>query len=200
MSRERPGPEGPPPPAGAPVVAPRRSASILLLRGGQDALEVLLVRRTLEARFMAGFWVFPGGAVDEDDDGARAAAVRELTEEADVRGVDPAALRPFSRWVTPERSRMRFDALFFLAPAPEQAAPRVDGVECIGWNWLAPAAALAAYDDGALQLALPTWTLLRDLTAFPSAAAALAHDHGDPAAILPRLVGDRIVLPGEPGY
>ena len=37
---------------------------MILLRGGADALEVLLVRRTPKARFMGGVWVFPGGAVD----------------------------------------------------------------------------------------------------------------------------------------
>ena len=37
---------------------------MILLRGGRETLEVLLVRRTPEARFMGGVWVFPGGAVD----------------------------------------------------------------------------------------------------------------------------------------
>ena len=43
---------------------------------------------------MGGAWVFPGGAVDaaegEGDAAHRAAAVRELAEEAAVEGVDPA--------------------------------------------------------------------------------------------------------------
>ncbi|HEY2537663.1 MAG TPA: NUDIX hydrolase, partial [Solirubrobacteraceae bacterium] len=43
---------------------PRRAATVILLRGGTDALEVLLVRRTPAAKFMGGVWVFPGGAVD----------------------------------------------------------------------------------------------------------------------------------------
>ena len=37
---------------------------MILLRGGADALEVLLVQRNPAARFMGGAWVFPGGAVD----------------------------------------------------------------------------------------------------------------------------------------
>ena len=61
---------------------------MLLLRGGTDALEVLLVQRNPQARFMGGVWVFPGGAVDagegEGDAAHRVAAVRELQEEAGI--------------------------------------------------------------------------------------------------------------------
>src|SRR5690349_6888362 len=46
-------------------VRPRQAASVIVLRGGEETLEVLLVRRTPEARFMGGVWVFPGGAVDD---------------------------------------------------------------------------------------------------------------------------------------
>src|ERR671914_2304696 len=43
---------------------PRQAASVIVLRGGGDGLEVLLLRRNPDARFMGGVWVFPGGAVD----------------------------------------------------------------------------------------------------------------------------------------
>src|ERR1700728_4619433 len=63
----------------------RLAATVILLRGGADRLEVLLAKRTPAARFMGGAWVFPGGSVSaEDGEGAaalRAAAVRELAEE-----------------------------------------------------------------------------------------------------------------------
>ena len=87
------GDEGPAeaPNLGEPAV-PRPSASVVLLRRGgkhQDrALEVLLLKRTEEARFMPGVWVFPGGGVDpadgEGEAGHRACAVRELAEEAGI--------------------------------------------------------------------------------------------------------------------
>jgi len=79
MSRRRPGPEGEPPVEGK-VVTPRPSASLLLLRGGDAALEVLLVRRTPKARFMGGFWVFPGGAVEPGD----LAGADEASDRLDV--------------------------------------------------------------------------------------------------------------------
>ena len=56
--------------------------------------------RNPESRFMGGAWVFPGGAVDREDgagDAAlRAAAVRELAEEAGV-GLRPSELVAFSQ-------------------------------------------------------------------------------------------------------
>ena len=64
--------------------APRQAATVILLRGGAEALEVLLVRRTPKARFMGGVWVFPGGAVD---------ARRGRRRRGPPRGGDPRAAR-----------------------------------------------------------------------------------------------------------
>src|SRR5919199_158236 len=99
---------------GAEPVRPRQAATVIVLRGGADALEVLLVRRNPQQRFMGGAWVFPGGAVARDESGEgdaahRAAALRELGEEARIHLDDPGALIPFSRWITPAQVRIRFD-------------------------------------------------------------------------------------------
>jgi 8-oxo-dGTP pyrophosphatase MutT (NUDIX family) len=207
MSGRRPGPVGEPPVEGK-IVTPRPSASLLLLRGGGAALEVLLVQRTPKARFMGGFWVFPGGAVEAgdraaaDDEGAhRAAAVRELAEEAAIEGVDPASLVGFSRWVTPATSGIRFDTRFYLGAAPDGAQPRVDGEECVDVGWFAPGAALAAYDRGELPLVLPTLKHFEAILEFDSAAELMAASQGrDLEPIRPQVIDGRIVLPGEPGY
>jgi 8-oxo-dGTP pyrophosphatase MutT (NUDIX family) len=207
MSGRRPGPVGEPPVEGK-IVTPRPSASLLLLRGGDAALEVLLVQRTPKARFMGGFWVFPGGAVEPgdragaDEDGAhRAAAVRELAEEAAIEGVDPASLVGFSRWVTPATSGIRFDTRFYLGAAPDGAQPRVDGEECVDVGWFAPGAALAAYDRGDLPLVLPTLKHFEAILEFDSAAELMAASQGrDLEPIRPQVIDGRIVLPGEPGY
>ena len=155
---------------------------------------------------MGGFWVFPGGAVDAGED-HRAAAVRELAEEASIADVEPGALVPYSRWITPERIATRFDTYFFVVAAPDGAAPRVDGAECVDLRWIAPAAALAAYERDELALVLPTLTHLREIAPFATVAALLAHARApgrEIRPILPRVVidGDErlILLPGEPGY
>lgn len=191
-------------------VAPaRQAASIILLRGGEDALELLLVRRTPEARFMGGVWVFPGGAVDAhegDGDAAhRAAAVRELEEEASVSNVDPATVVKFSRWITPPEVNVRFDTHFFLAPLPDGEVPQIDGEECVDLGWYTPAAALEAHQAGEILLVFPTIKHLEQLGAFGSSDEVLAYAAGrEVLPVEPRVVvtGEtaRVLLPGEPGY
>jgi 8-oxo-dGTP pyrophosphatase MutT (NUDIX family) len=185
---------------------PRQSASLILLRDADRGLELLLVRRNPAQRFMGGFWVFPGGAVDAGED-HRTAAVRELAEEAGVTNVEPEALVEYSRWITPERIAIRFDTRFFLTRAPAGAQPRVDGEECVDVRWIRPRRALEAYAREELPLVFPTLRHLEELAAFATVDALLEHARGrDIVAVLPRVVvgsgGEepRVVLPGEPGY
>lgn len=97
-----------------PPVEPRPAATVVLARpsagSAAHGLEVLLLRRPVEARFAAGAYVFPGGVIDPADrdpgladlfgaprrEGAEetaalAAGVRELFEET---GILPADRRP----------------------------------------------------------------------------------------------------------
>jgi 8-oxo-dGTP pyrophosphatase MutT (NUDIX family) len=179
---------------------PRKAATVIVLRGGAVRLEVLLVRRNPAARFMGGAWVFPGGAVDGEED-HRVAAVRELTEEAGIMLPDPGELLPFSRWITPPQVNIRFDTLFFLVAAPEGAVPRPDGGETVDARWYAPQAAL----DAGIELVFPTIKTLEALARFRSAAEVLAWAEGrevepiEPMVIVEGEVA-RVVLPGEPGY
>jgi 8-oxo-dGTP pyrophosphatase MutT (NUDIX family) len=183
---------------------PRQSASLILARDGERGVELLLVRRNPAARFMGGFWVFPGGAADAGED-HRATAVRELAEEAGVTNVEPEALVAYSRWITPELIAIRFDTRFFVARAPAGVRPRVDGEECVDLRWTTPRAALDAYARDELAFVLPTLRHLEELSAFATVDALLEHAGGrEIVAILPRVVLDgderRVLLPGEPGY
>src|SRR5271155_3431806 len=192
---ERPGPGeayNPGPPARA-----RQAASVILLRGAAEALELLLVRRTPQARFMGGVWVFPGGAVDAeegDGDGAhRAAALRELHEEAGIVIAEAEALVKFSRWITPAEVQIRFDTHFFLAALPAGQEPRIDGEECVDLGWFTPSAALAAYRDGEIELVFPTIKHLEQLNDFSSVQDLLGYARG--REVLP--VQPRVILEGE---
>jgi 8-oxo-dGTP pyrophosphatase MutT (NUDIX family) len=183
---------------------PRQAATVIVLRGGAETLEVLLVRRNPAARFMGGAWVFPGGAVDGGED-HRVAGVREVAEEAGVELPDPGALVPFSRWITPAQVRIRFDTVFFLASAPAGAEPRPDGGETVAVRWYGPQAALDAYGREEIELVFPTIKTLEQLTGFASAAELLAWADGrEVEPIEPQVVIEgevaRVVLPGEPRY
>jgi 8-oxo-dGTP pyrophosphatase MutT (NUDIX family) len=183
---------------------PREAATVIVLRGGAEALEVLLVKRNPEQRFMGGAWVFPGGAVDAGED-PRVAGVREVEEEAGVVIPDPAALVEFSRWITPKQVKIRFDTRFFLAPAPDGAEPRPDGAETVDHGWFTPQGALEAYGREEISLVFPTIKTLEQLAPFESAAALLEWARGrEVVAIEPQVVVEgevaRVVLPGEPSY
>ena len=182
---------------------PRDACTVILLRGGADALEVLLVQRNPQARLMGGAWVFPGGAVEPGESDTQAAA-RELREEASV-DADPAALVAFSRWITPAEVKIRFDTRFYVTALPDGAAPAIDGAECVDLRWLAPDDALGAHRAGELLLVFPTIKHLEQLALFDSADAVLAHaQRSAVVAVQPRMVvtGEtaRILLPGDPGF
>jgi 8-oxo-dGTP pyrophosphatase MutT (NUDIX family) len=182
---------------------------ILLRRGGKHAergLQVLLVRRNPEARFMPGVWVFPGGAVDRDDgDGEeahRAAGVRELAEEAGIE-IDPAELVAYSRWITPRVVPIRFDTRFYLALAPAHSPPKPDGAETVDAGWFGPRDALDQHHAGELPLVFPTIKHLESLVGYGNAAEALeAARRREVRPVEPEVVGEggerRIVLPDEP--
>jgi 8-oxo-dGTP pyrophosphatase MutT (NUDIX family) len=170
---------------------------------------VLLLKRTEEAKFMPGVWVFPGGAVDPEDGpdevGYRACAVRELFEEAGIELAGDEELVLFSRWITPEVVSRRFDAWFFLALAPAHTPPKPDGVETTEAGWFKPRAALDAQAAGELALAFPTVKQLESLLPFANADETIeAHRGGEVEPILPKVIGTpdehRVVLPGDPDY
>jgi 8-oxo-dGTP pyrophosphatase MutT (NUDIX family) len=188
---------------------PRPAATVILLRrGGKHAergLEILLVQRNPEARFMPGVWVFPGGAVDTADgegEGAhRAAAVRELAEEAGIE-VPADELVAYSRWITPKVAPIRFDTRFYVALAPAHSPPRPDGSETVDAGWFGPQDALEMHQAGELPLVFPTIKHLESLIGFANAAEALEAARSRVVTpVEPRVEGEgeerRIVLPDE---
>ena len=199
-------PTSPDTPAAA--VTPRPAATTLIVRDGDAGLEVLMVRRSLQASFMPGAYVFPGGAVDAADGSAAHQAVcDEPAEQLARRGgwaalrarlhageslaaLAPAAggplatsvLQPWSHWVTPVGLPKRFDTLFFVARAPAGQVPEVDAGETTTLAWVNPAAALADHAGGGFPMEFATVSTVQSLRPFASAAALLAH-----AAALPSL-------------
>jgi 8-oxo-dGTP pyrophosphatase MutT (NUDIX family) len=187
------------------VTEARLAASVIVLRDSPDGPEVLLVQRNPEQRFMGGAWVFPGGAVHDEDGSPAEAGRRELEEEAGLPLPDSGGFVPFSRWITPEEAKIRFDTFFFVTEAPADADPRCDGEECVDLRWMRPADALEAYRGDRLSLVFPTIKHLEQLAEFDSVEHALETARGrDVQPVMPRILVEQetaqIVLPGEPGY
>jgi 8-oxo-dGTP pyrophosphatase MutT (NUDIX family) len=72
----------------------RASAVLVLFADSDDPADashpdLLFIQRSADLRLHAGQPAFPGGAIDADDDGPIAAALREAAEEV---GVDPAGV------------------------------------------------------------------------------------------------------------
>lgn len=157
------------------------AATVVLVRDTVDGLETLMLRRNARGAF-GGMWVFPGGRVDpedgEGDEGARNAAVRETLEEAGLV-IDRDALVPFAHWTPPPVAPKRFATWFFLAPAPSGVVA-VDGQEIHEHIWVAPSDAMRLRDEGAIDLAPPTFVTLHKLARSHDVAAALADAAGGP--------------------
>lgn len=91
---------------GAGTVTPRPAATVVVATPVSSGFEILLLRRPHDARFGAGVWAFPGGAIDDDDtramwahrlpgvgEGAACvAALRELFEETGLLAARPSGL------------------------------------------------------------------------------------------------------------
>lgn len=186
---------------------PIDAATVILLRQSDIApIEVLLLCRGNSKTVMNNAWVFPGGKKDPAD-AARspqiihslkgapeillnepeldsreaaslyAAACRETEEETGVR-IEPTALLPWSRWITPNSPAMmkkRFDARFFIAQMPESQTATHDGVEATDSMWLAPHRALRRYVDEEITLAPPQIMSLAALARFNSIEDCMGH-------------------------
>ena len=143
----------------------RPAATVILTRLAERSpcgLEVLLLRRSDVGAF-AGMWVFPGGRVDDADEGpdaysrAMSAAVREAHEEVSAR-VDRGTLAPWSHWTPPMSAPARFTTWFFVA-AHDDGDITIDNHEIVDYRWMAPDRALAAE----LPMAPPTIVTLHEL-------------------------------------
>jgi 8-oxo-dGTP pyrophosphatase MutT (NUDIX family) len=78
------------------VVPVRDAATVMVVREGHPGVEVVLLRRHLSASFVAGAWVFPGGAVDPSDGELRVTNVVVGLNDHDasqVLGLDHGGLR-----------------------------------------------------------------------------------------------------------
>jgi len=183
------------------------AATVVVVREGRDAPELLLLRRNSKLAFHGGAWVFPGGRVDVHEGvgepAARRAAVREAREEAGLE-LDPASLVQLSHWTTPEGQPRRFATWFFIAQLGRDEV-RVDGGEIHEHRWFTAAAALVAQSSQEIDLPPPTFVTLATLREHRSPVDAIAAAAArEPFVYLPRLTkvagGLGSLYPGDAGW
>lgn len=140
-------------------MTPRPSSTVLLVRDG-DPWELLMVQRPGGADFAPGAFVFPGGAVQEDDrsfpDELRAAAVREVFEEAGVL-LAPGAREPDRKWV--ERLMQRGSS-FGEALSRAGLEPDFDALVLFA-RWVTPALLRRRFDARFYLARMPTGQSVR---------------------------------------
>ena len=140
----------------------RPAATVVVVRENDGQLEVLLLKRSDIGAF-AGMWVFPGGRVDDSDDGvdelsqSRSAAVREAHEEVGLT-VHTDQLITVAHWTPPLNAPKRFTTWFFLALWNGDEV-RIDRHEIVDSRWMSGAEALRVK----LPMAPPTYVTVSTL-------------------------------------
>jgi ribonuclease/clavin/mitogillin len=181
----------------------RKAASVIAVREGAAAPEVLVLERSAASRFLPGYVVFPGGAADDEDvelavrwfgsadESARACAVRELAEETglvltsdgivdggdlgslDGRAPAAAQLGELARWIAPAEVPVRFDARYFAVEAGPGLEPIPDGTEVVAGWWVSPRELLRQWEGGSRRLYWPTWFTMQALARAQTPAEVL---------------------------
>jgi len=171
--------------------------------------------------------------VGADDMAARIAAIRETLEEAGVAvGVSvtagaipelrralyagepmgallpdlrPGDLVPFARWLPNMVTHRIFDTRFYLARAPEDCVPVVDGNENVRAFWMSAAEVLAEADAGRASVIFPTRRNLERLARYRSYADAVADALAHPVRTITPWIEERgdgrhLCIPDDLGY
>ncbi|WP_328977559.1 NUDIX hydrolase [Streptomyces canus] len=144
------------------------------------------------------------GAEWEADRAALVARDLSFAEFLERRGLVLRSdlLGAWTRWITPEFEPRRYDTWFFVAALPEGQRTRNASTEADRTVWIRPQDAADGYDKVELLMMPPTIATLRQLTAYGTAADALAAATDrdlTPVLAQARLVDGEIVL-SWPGH
>ncbi|NQE47284.1 MBL fold metallo-hydrolase [Herbaspirillum rubrisubalbicans] len=154
--------------AGGAPVRPRPAATVVMVRDGAQGIEVFLVQRTRQARFMGGMYVFPGGALDPADGGPDYAAFASGLDDARASamlGIDRGGL---AYWIAALRECFE-ESGFLFANEADGTPVRIED-----------AAARACYADARERMAAGTLDLVglcraRQLTLMPERLLYFSH-------------------------
>ncbi|MEU3755075.1 NUDIX hydrolase [Streptomyces olivoreticuli] len=118
-------------------VAPRRAATVLLLRDGADGPAVHMLRRRASMAFAGGAYAYPGGSVDPRDEREVPWAGPSRTEWAHRLGVDAAGAQAIV--CAAVRETFEEAGVLLAGPAPDTVV-----ADTTGADWEADRAALVS--------------------------------------------------------
>lgn len=192
---------------------PRPASTVVLLRESDQGPETLLLKRNKALMFAGGLWVFPGGALEEQDlesaqgdtvAASRIAAAREACEESGLRP-HPDDMVLVSHWTTPEAEPKRFSTWIYAAPVKGPEEVVIDGGEIHDHLWINIRQALARHERGELPMLPPTLVTLLGLASYDSVAELVAEERDSPVPeVLPVFNAEEgrviVMFPGDAGY
>ena len=108
----------------------------------------------------------------------------------------------WAHWITPEGQPKRYDTRFFIARAPEGQTAAHDDWELTHSAWVTPGEAINRAIDREWMIIFPTMKNLQQLERLKTADAAVSWAQGDHErpAMQPRILGEKVLLPGDEGY
>lgn len=192
---------------------PRPASTVVLLRESAQGPETLLLKRNKALMFAGGLWVFPGGALEEQDlavaqgdtlAASRVAAAREAEEESGLQA-EPKDMVLVSHWTTPEAEPRRFSTWIYAAPVSGEGDVVIDGGEIHDHLWINVRGALAQHSRGELPMLPPTVVTLLNLASYDSVAELVAEERDSSVPeVLPVFTNEAgvvtVMFPGDAGY
>jgi 8-oxo-dGTP pyrophosphatase MutT (NUDIX family) len=109
----------------------RPAATVMLVRDGADGLEVFMLRRTLNAAFAGGMYVFPGGRVDDADHGADLEPICDGLDDGPASARLQISRGGLAYWVAAIRECFEEAGVLLARRASESEALRFESPEVI---------------------------------------------------------------------
>eukprot|EP00759_Apiculatamorpha_spiralis_P048597 PhF_6_TR438/c0_g1_i1/m.161 len=191
----------------------RKAATMIVCAPTTTGFKILMVKRGSTAKFMPNAYVFPGGVQDPEDPTSRHTALRELYEETGIllqhhnnyqildgsktaylnaiggswQQSPTASVLPYSRWITPEQEKMRFDTMFYLCALPTTKTNHHQPPDVImqvseisDTVWVTPQEALERHSvpEKAFRLPPPQWFTMNELSKYRTVDEVLAMYQG----------------------
>jgi 8-oxo-dGTP pyrophosphatase MutT (NUDIX family) len=115
------------------VAVPGKASTIIVARAGaRGGFEVLMTRRSAHMKVLGGFFVFPGGSVEEEDWSEKTLARCRGLSRAEAQHILGATMTPeqaLGHWVAAIRELFEETGIHFFVRAKELSPASSDGLQ-----------------------------------------------------------------------